>query len=57
VEEIAMSVENSTRCTRCTSGELRPARLTVTLAYDGKSFSVDEDDALVCEACGDELIG
>jgi hypothetical protein len=29
----------------------------VTLTCDGKSFSVDDDDALVCTACGDELVG
>ena len=28
----------------------------MTLTYDGKSFAVD-DDALVCNACGEELIG
>ena len=44
------------RCAVCKQGELAPTRLTVTLTYDGKSFSVD-DDALVCNVCGDEMIG
>ena len=45
-----------TRCMACHHGELKPTRLTVTLTYDGKSFTVDDDDALVCNACGEELI-
>jgi hypothetical protein len=36
---------------------LTPTQLTVTLTSDGKSFSVDDDDALVCNACGEEFIG
>jgi YgiT-type zinc finger domain-containing protein len=52
-----MSPTNSARCTACDTGDLTPTQLTVTLTYDGKSCSVDDDDALVCDACGDELIG
>jgi YgiT-type zinc finger domain-containing protein len=51
-----MSPSSPTLCTACHHGELKPTRLTVTLTYDGKSCSVD-DDALVCDACGEELIG
>jgi YgiT-type zinc finger domain-containing protein len=52
-----MSAASSARCTACNKGDLTPSQLTVTLTYDGKSFSVDDDDALVCNVCGDELIG
>jgi YgiT-type zinc finger domain-containing protein len=36
---------------------LAPTHLTITLTYEGKSVSVDDDDALVCTVCGEELIG
>jgi YgiT-type zinc finger domain-containing protein len=52
-----MSPTNSARCTACDSGELTPTKLTVTLIYDGQSHTIDDDDALLCSACGDELIG
>jgi YgiT-type zinc finger domain-containing protein len=52
-----MSATSSARCTACHKGDLTPTQLTVTLAYEGKSFSVDDDDALVCNVCGEELIG
>jgi YgiT-type zinc finger domain-containing protein len=55
--EPAMSPSSPTRCTACHHGELTPTRLTVTLTYLGKSFSVDDDDALVCNACGEQFIG
>jgi YgiT-type zinc finger domain-containing protein len=51
-----MSSTSSTRCASCHWGDLTPTSLTVTLAYDGKSFSIDDDDALVCAACGEEFI-
>jgi len=53
----AISATSSTQCTACHHGELTPTRLTITLTYGGKSCSVDDDDALVRNACGDELIG
>jgi YgiT-type zinc finger domain-containing protein len=56
-EESAMSATSSTQCTACLHGELTPTRLTVTLTYGGKSVSVDVDDALVCNACGEQFIG
>jgi YgiT-type zinc finger domain-containing protein len=56
VEKTKMSSASSTRCTACHKGELTSTQLTVTLTYDGKSFSVDDGDALVCAVCGDELI-
>ena len=52
-----MSVTGSARCAACDQGELTPTQLTVTPPSDGQSFSVDDDDALLCDACGDELIG
>jgi hypothetical protein len=57
MEESAMSATSSTQCTACHHGELTPTRLTVTLTYGGKSCSVDDDDALACDARGEELIG
>jgi YgiT-type zinc finger domain-containing protein len=48
---------SSAGCAICQTGELAPTRLTVTLTYDGKSFSVEKDDALVCNACGESFIG
>jgi YgiT-type zinc finger domain-containing protein len=60
MEATAMSAtrfKDASRCVSCHSGDLRPARLRITLAYDGRSFAVDDDDALVCDSCGDELIG
>jgi YgiT-type zinc finger domain-containing protein len=57
VEETPMSPTNFARCTACHKGELTPAHLTVTLTNDGRSFSVDDNDALVCSACGEEFIG
>ena len=51
-----MSATSSTECTACHQGELTPTQLTVTLTYDGQSVSVD-DDALVCNACGEQFIG
>jgi YgiT-type zinc finger domain-containing protein len=56
-KETAMSETSATRCTACHKGKLTPTPLTVTLTYDGHSFPVDDDEALVCEACGNELIG
>ena len=53
----ATSSTTSNRCTACHQGELTPTRLTGTLTYEAKSFSVDDDDALVCDACGEELTG
>ena len=47
----------STRCASCHHGEVRPARLRITLTSDGQSHAVDDDDALVCIACGEELVG
>ena len=55
-EETTMSATSATRCTACRKGDLTPSQLTVTLTCDGQSFSVD-DDALVCNACGEEFIG
>jgi YgiT-type zinc finger domain-containing protein len=52
-----MSPARSTRCTACGKGKLARSQLTVTLRDDGQSFAVDDDDALVCDSCGDELIG
>ena len=52
-----MSPSSPTPCTACHHGELTATRLTVTLTSDGKSCSIDDDDALVCDACGEELIG
>jgi hypothetical protein len=43
-------------CASCHQCELRPTRLRITRASGGQSCSVD-DDALVCNAGGDELIG
>jgi hypothetical protein len=54
---MAMSSESSARCIQRHSSDLRPARLSVTLSYDGQSCQVDEDDGLFCAACGDEYIG
>jgi YgiT-type zinc finger domain-containing protein len=51
-----MGSASSSRCASCHNGDLRPTRLRITLTYDGQSHAVD-DDALVCAACGDELIG
>jgi YgiT-type zinc finger domain-containing protein len=52
-----MSAASSARCTACNKGDLTPTQLTVTLTYDGQSCSVDDNDALVCTACGEEFIG
>jgi hypothetical protein len=51
-----MSSLGSTHCVACHDGELRPTWLRITLTSDGQSHAVD-DDALVCDTCGDELIG
>ena len=55
--ESAMSPSSATRCTGCHQGELTPTRLTVTLTYEGKSVSIDDVDALVCNASGAKQIG
>jgi YgiT-type zinc finger domain-containing protein len=52
-----MNAASSDGCAICHVGELAPTQLTVTLEYEGGSFSVDDDDALVCNACGEEFIG
>ena len=52
-----MSPSSATRCTGCHQGELTPTRLTVTLTYEGKSVSIDDVDALVCNATGAKQIG
>jgi hypothetical protein len=33
------------------------ARLRITLTSDVQTHAIDDNDALVCEACGHELIG
>ena len=53
----SMGTTSTSGCAICQTGELAPTRLTVTLTYEGKSFSVEEDDALVCNACGETFIG
>jgi YgiT-type zinc finger domain-containing protein len=57
LEATAVSSTSSTRCTACHHGALTPTRLKLTFTYDGKSVSIDDDDALVCDTCGDELTG
>jgi hypothetical protein len=63
VEETAMSSTGSTgstgaiRCEGCHDGDLTPTHLTITLSYNEQSFSLNDDDALVCNGCGGELIG
>jgi hypothetical protein len=52
-----MNATSSIRCTDCDNGALQLARLRITLLYDGQSFTVDENQGLRCDACGDELIG
>ena len=44
------------RCALCHLGVLAPTQLKLTLSYDGKSYSAD-DDTLVCNARGEEPIG
>jgi YgiT-type zinc finger domain-containing protein len=57
VEGSAVSSSSSPRCTACHQGELTPTRLKITLNSGGQSFAVDDDDALVCNACGEQFIG
>ena len=52
----ATGATGAIRCALCHVGELAPIQLTVTLTYEGRAYSVDED-ALVCSACGEKFIG
>ena len=44
------------RCALCQLGELRPARLTMTITYDGKSYVFHRLEAKVCLECGEEYL-
>jgi YgiT-type zinc finger domain-containing protein len=44
------------RCALCQLGELRPARLTMTITYDGKTYVFPNLDAKVCQECGEEYL-
>jgi YgiT-type zinc finger domain-containing protein len=50
------STRDASRCATCHQGAVQPTRLTMTLTYNGQSHAIDDDDALVCDACGDKLI-
>jgi YgiT-type zinc finger domain-containing protein len=44
------------RCALCQLGELRAARLTMTITYDGKSYVFHNLEAKVCQECGEEYL-
>jgi YgiT-type zinc finger domain-containing protein len=44
------------RCALCQLGELTPARLTMTINYDGKTYVFHNLEAKVCQECGEEYL-
>jgi hypothetical protein len=44
------------RCVYCSTGRLRPTRLTLTLTFGGNVYPLVDSDGLLCDRCNEEFI-